>query len=491
MMNLLKPYLKHCAALAGLFTLVACTQEPVVTQPIVDEKTQQQPLERPNILFILADDHRWDLIGKYHDIIKTPNLDQLADKGTVFKNAFVTTPICASSRVSILTGLTERTHDFTFQQPATGVEESALVYPRILKENGYQSAFIGKYEIKLSGEDSDRFDYFKPLLQAKTETYKGQALPQTYYIAELAKDFISQSKSSDKPWVMAVNFWNPHAHDRDEELQFHYPEEFESWYQDVEIPAAKLSTDADFAALPEPLQQSAARVRWQFRFGSPELYQQMTKRHYRAISSVDKAVGMIYQALEAQGMADNTIIIYTGDNGYAMNERQLAGKWFGWEEDLRVPLIIYDPRNKKADTQEIEKLALNIDITPTILDFAGVAAPASYQGQSLLPLITQTEKVEWRDEFFFEHMYQPKRFLIPPMAGVRSEQWKYVDFYKHDHVQLYNLADDPDEQYNLADKAEYTQVKQQMAQKLAGYINQYEDARSAEVKARGTYPNSH
>ncbi|EWH08804.1 sulfatase [Catenovulum agarivorans DS-2] len=451
---------------------------------------QQKPVKKPNILFILADDHRWDLIGKYHPIVKTPNIDKLADQGTVFKNAFVTTPICASSRVSILTGLTERTHDFTFAQPATGAEESALTYPSVLKQNGYQSAFVGKYEIKLSGEDSERFDYFKPLLQAKTEQYKGKELPQTYYIAELAKDFIHQSKSSDKPWVMAVNFWNPHAHDRDEELQFHYPEEFESWYQDVEIPPAKLSSDADFAALPEPLKQSAARIRWQFRFGSPELYQKMTKRHYRAISSVDKAVGMIYQSLEAQGMADNTVIIYTGDNGYAMNERQLAGKWYGWEEDLRVPLIIYDPRNRQAGGKEVEKLALNIDITPTILDYAGVDAPKSYQGQSLLPLVGQANDVNWRDEFFFEHMYQPKRFLIPPMAGVRTEQWKYVDFYKHDHVQLYNLVEDPQEQFNLANHPDYAHQQQQMAEKLAGYIRKYEAARSDEVKARGQYPNS-
>ncbi|WP_369410356.1 sulfatase family protein [Neiella litorisoli] len=469
---------------AVLFTGMLSACKP--TDSKVETVNQVAP-ERPNILFILADDHRWDLVGKYHPIIKTPNLDTLASKGTVFKNTFVTTPICASSRISILTGLTERTHDYTFQQPATGVQESAAMYPAMLKQAGYRSAFVGKYEIKMSGDDSDRFDFFKPLLQAKTEQYEGQELPQTYYIAELAKDFIEQNKEGKQPWTMSVNFWNPHAHDRDQQNQYHYPAEFESWYEDVTIPAAKLSDDASFANLPQFLRESIARDRWQYRFGNEATYQKMTKRHYRAISSVDRAVGMIYQALEQTGQADNTIIIYTGDNGYAMNERQLAGKWFGWEEDLRVPLIIYDPRQPQ-DNQEIAQMALNIDIAPTILALAGVDIPQTYQGKSLLPLL-DNEDTEWRGEFFFEHMYQPKRALIPPIVGVRTDKWKYIHFYKHDHQQLYDLQNDPEEAVNLATDPAYQQVVSDLAARTLSYIERYEAQRSDEVKARGRYKN--
>ncbi|WP_232824825.1 sulfatase-like hydrolase/transferase [Algibacillus agarilyticus] len=476
--------------------LVACNDKqptneeantkPAVANVVTDAKKQTQP----NILFILADDHRWDLIGKYHPIIKTPNLDALADRGTVFKNAFVTTPICASSRVSILTGLTERTHDFTFQQPSTGIQESANAYPRLLKQDGYRSAFVGKYEIKISGEPTDRFDYYKPLLQAKTETYEGQELPQTYYIAELANDFIEQSKTSGQPWAMSVNFWNPHAHDRDQEMQYHYPEEFESWYQDVDVPPAKFSDDASFNALPEFLKGSIARDRWQYRYSTPELYQKMTKRHYRAISSVDRAVGMIYKSLEANGMADNTIIIYTGDNGYALNERQLAGKWFGWEEDLRVPLIIYDPRNKNSHGKEVEQTALNIDFAPTMLTLAGLTPPETYQGQSLLPLMSAEPVANWREEFFFEHMYQPKRALIPPMVGVRTPEWKYVEFYKHGHRQLYNLIDDPQEAHNLINSTKHQARAKEMRAKVSNYIKKYEDQRTEEVKNRPDFKNT-
>ena len=444
---------------------------------------------QPNILFILADDHRWDLIGKYHPIVKTPNIDQLANQGTVFKNTFVTTPICASSRISILTGLTERTHDFTFQQPDTGAQESANMYPALLKKHGYRSGFVGKYEIKISGDDNDRFDYFKPILHERFEQYEGKQIPQTYYIAELAKKFIKQPENTQKPWVLAVNFWDPHALDKDTENQFHYPEEFESYYEDVTIPAAKLSSNSDFEQLPEFLKTSAARERWQYRFSNDELYQKMTKRHYRSISGLDKAVGMIIEQLKASGMAENTIIVYTGDNGFAINERQLAGKWFGWEEDLRVPLIIFDPRNKRSSTKEVTQIALNIDLAPTFLSMAGVAIPTSYQGRSLLPLLGNEPVNEWREDFLFEHMYQPKHTFIPPMVGVREVDYKYVDFYKHGYEQLYDLRNDPEEITNLAASSEHAAILKRMREKTARYINEYEQQRSEEVKQRGSFLN--
>ncbi|MBU2883528.1 sulfatase [Psychrosphaera sp. B3R10] len=479
-----------CVTLTAL-ALVSCYSSTTHTNSdaknTVNTKDNQK---QPNILFILADDHRWDLIGKYHSIIKTPTLDQLANQGTVFKNAFVTTPICASSRISILTGLTERTHDFTFSRPKTGKVESANMYPAILKKNGYRSALVGKYEINMSGQHKDRFDYFKPLLHEKTGEFKGKNLPQTYYIAELAKDFIEQSKNTNQPWTMSVNFWNPHALDKDKEDQFHYPPEFENYYSDVTIPPAKLSDNEYFEQLPEFLQLSIGRVRWEYRFSNEAMYQKMVKRHYRAISSVDKAVSMLIQKLEETGMADNTIIIYTGDNGYALNERQLAGKWFGWEEDLRVPLIIYDPRNKQDQAKEITKMVLNIDIAPTILSLAGVDAPQTYQGKSLLPMLNDSDEIQdWRTEFMFEHMYQPKRVFIPPVVGVRTEDWKYFDFHKQNHERLYDLKNDPDETTNLANDPKYQHVLKTLSEKTDLYIKKYEQARTDEVKQRPSFLN--
>jgi arylsulfatase A-like enzyme len=442
---------------------------------------------RPNILFILADDHRWDLLGSKSTIVKTPNLDEIASEGVLFDNAFVTTPICASSRVSILTGLTERTHDFTFGRPATGEEESSNMYPALLKKAGYSTGFVGKYEIKISGADEQRFDYFKPLLQSKKNEWQGKQIPQTYYIQNLASEFIEKASKTDKPWALAVNFWNPHAHDVDKDEQFHYPAEFEDMYSDKIIPPANMSDEAIYEDLPDFLKSSMGRIRWEYRFSTPEMYQRIVKRHYRAISSVDKAVGSLNQLLKSLGLDDNTIIIYTGDNGYALNERQLAGKWFGWEEDLRVPLIIKDPRSKKQ--KEVSEIALNIDIAPTILDIAGVEIPGSYQGRSLIPFIESEEIVSWRGEFFFEHMYQPKRAPIPPMYGLRTSNWKLVNFYKNNYVQLYDLDEDPGETTNLAYNDKYVYLRDALLQRADQYIDKYEAARSEEVRSRNSFEN--
>lgn len=454
------------------------------------EDVKKTTNERPNILFILADDHRWDLLGKNHPIIKTPNLDALANQGVSFSNSFVTTPICASSRVSILTGLTERTHDFTFSRPATGVIESDNIYPKKLKDSGYTSGFVGKYEIKLSGDDSDRFDYFEPLLHSKTNTYKGSEIPQTHYITQRAKDFIVNMHDTSKPWVLNVNFWNPHALDSDKENQYHYPAKFENLYSDITIPPAKLSDDGTFAALPEFLKNSIGRMRWEYRYANDAMYQKMIKRHYRAISAVDEGVGQIISQLEKLGMLKNTIVIYTGDNGYSLNERQLAGKWFGWEEDLRVPLIIHDPRNSEHTGVSIDETVLNIDIAPTILDYADVAIPKTYQGNSLVGLVEGEKIPSWRDEFFFEHMYQPKRVSIPPMVGVRTDNWKFVDFYKNNYFQLYNLIEDPQEKFNLASLPEYKSKVEYFRKRTGEYIKMYEDQRTIEVKERAYFLNS-
>ena len=451
------------------------------------KKRMNEERSRPNILFILADDHRWDLLGSKSHIVKTPNLDKIASEGVMFDNAFVTTPICASSRISILTGLTERTHDFTFGRPATGKEESSNMYPALLKKAGYSTGFVGKYEIKISNPDSQRFDYFKPLLQSKTNEWKGKQIPQTYYIQNLASEFIEQASQKNKPWALAVNFWNPHAHDIDKEDQFHYPSEFEDMYSDTTIPPAANSEDKIYAELPDFIKSSMGRIRWEYRFATPELYQRIIKRHYRAISSVDKAVGSLNELLESLGVDDNTIIIYTGDNGYALNERQLAGKWFGWEEDLRVPLIIKDPRIKKQKASR--EIALNIDIPPTILDFAGVDIPDSYQGKSLIPLVESNEVESWRKEFFFEHMYQPKRAPIPPIYGLRTTHWKLVNFYKNDHIQLYDLENDPGETHNLAYDDKFKYLAKALLQRANEYVETYESERSDEVKKRDDFVN--
>ncbi len=451
----------------GNYTFDSGTGEPPVVQPD----------HRPNILVIIADDHRQDLIGKYHDIVQTPTLDSLCNNGIYFNNSYVTTPICAASRASILTGLTERTHEYTFQRPAVSSIYASTSYPQILKENGYRTGFVGKYGCKLSGADSDRFHSYNNRSQSINESYDGQTIPQTYYIANKARDFIEDAENNytNSPWCMSVSFWNPHAHDSDLADQYHYPPEFETLYDDVTIPDARISDTNTFNSLPEFLRTSKARERWGWRYETPEKFQRMTKRYYRAITAVDKGVEMIRNKLSELNIDDNTVIIYMGDNGYMINERQLAGKWFGWEECLQVPLIIYDPRTNAVKGVELDQIALNIDLAPTIAELAEIPIPDNYQGRSLYPLMTGADPL-WREEFFFEHYYNPSTGTpIPRNEGVRTENWKYVNFYEDSYEQLYDLQNDPGEVTNVAYQAAYSNILEELRNASSAYIGLYGD----------------
>ena len=430
--------------------------------------------ERPNILLIVADDHRSDLIGKYHDIIKTPALDALCDRGMIFKNAYATTPICAASRASILTGVTERTHGYTFGQPPVPASFVASSYPQQLKSNGYRTGFIGKFGFKMKGDSADLFNVYDDRKQAITERYQGKEIPQTHYIANVACDFIEEAahEHANQPWCLSVSFWNPHAHDQDTELQYHYPAEFDQLYNDVTIPPARLSDDASFNALPPFIKESMSRIRWAWRYDTPEKYQMMVKRHYRAISAVDQGVQKIREKLAEHQLANNTVIIYIGDNGYTINERQLAGKWLGWNECLNVPLIIADPRIKAHHGKECQKMALNIDLAPTVCELAGIVVPSTYQGKSLLPLL-QEKDPDWRSEFFFEHYYTAKG-KIPRMEGIQTKAWKYVKFTETGFEQLYDLRNDSGETTNLATTPSFANELSKLRSKTADYVSRYE-----------------
>ncbi len=206
--------------------------------------------------------------------------------------------------------------------------------------------------------------------------------------------------------------------------------------------------EAVFHALPDFLQNSEARVRWIARFSHNELYQHTVKDYYRLIVGLDELVGTVMEKLEDKHLAENTAIIFTSDNGFSLGDRGLAGKWFMYEESIRVPLVISDLRQHSSAPAHRSELVLNIDLAPTILDLAHVAAPPEMQGRSLVPLI-EGESIPWRDEFFYEHRFRHPK--IPMSEGIRTKRWKYVRYtsVKPVYEELFDLDDDPLERHNL------------------------------------------
>jgi arylsulfatase A-like enzyme len=409
----------------------------------------------PNIIFIVTDDQRFDALGYAgNDIIHTPEMDKLAREGVYFRNALVTTPICSASRASIFTGLYERTHRYTFGPDPLRPEYMEQSYPVLLKDAGYHTGFIGKFGVKMPQPESlfdvfeylwvddepDRRGYFN-----KDKKIDGETVHLTRYAGQKALDFI-ESAPRDKPFALSLSFNAPHAYDESEE-QYFWQEEPGRLYQDIEVPGAVLGEDEYFNRLPAAVRGGFNRERWTWRYDTPEKYQHSVKGYYRMISGIDLEIARIRTMLTETGLDKNTVIIFMSDNGYFLGERQLAGKWLMYDNSIRVPLIIYDPRVKEH--RDIDDMASNIDVTATIVDLAGLDIPASYHGKSLLPIVTGDVDNLSRDAVLIEHLWEIDD--IPPSEGVRTDKWKYFRYVDNKAVEeLYNLEDDPLEIHNLA-----------------------------------------
>ena len=294
------------------------------------------------------------------------------------------------------------------------------------------------------------FDYFRGF-QGQGDYFpqpghKGRHL--TDRMGDQMVEFIEGCKPGE-PFHLSVSFKAPHVQDQDP-LQFLADPRYGSLYRDTEIPMPETAASRYISQLPLSVQGSEARRRWAVRFSTPELYQRSVKNYYRLITGIDEQVGRLREALERRGVAENTVIVYAGDNGFYLAEHGLAGKWFMHEESIRVPLVIFDPRAPRAERgQAVEPMALNIDIAPTLLEYAGVTAPASMQGRALQPLL-RSERVAWRSDWFYAHLFQHE--WIPKTEGVRTTEWKYTDYPEENprFEELFNLRTDRSEARNLA-----------------------------------------
>ncbi|WP_236980412.1 family 78 glycoside hydrolase catalytic domain [Membranihabitans maritimus] len=440
---------------------------------------QNSSEQRPNIIFILTDDQRWDALGYAgNELAHTPEMDKLASEGVYFKNAMVSTPICAASRATILTGLYERTHRYDFQTSSLKGEFMELSYPKIMREAGYRTGFYGKLGVRTNltndlfddYEVYDRNGAFKDRRGYYYKTLDGDSVHLTRYTGQKALDFIDEV-NTDQPFNLNLSFSAPHAHDPAED-QYFWQEESNEILSNTNVPEPSLGDDKYFEALPKIVREGFNRTRWYWRYDTPEKYQHSVKGYHRMIAGIDREIAKIRKKLEEKGIADNTVIILMGDNGYFLGERQLAGKWLMYDNSVRVPLIIFDPRHKEH--KDIDEMALNVDVPSTILDFAGLSSPEHWQGKSLVPVIKSSNYQFDRDTVLIEHLWDFEN--IPPSEGVRTHDWKYLRYVNDQSIEeLYNLKDDPKEINNLAGNPQYQEVMEDLRKACNRLGNQYKD----------------
>ncbi len=439
---------------------------------------------RPNILFILVDDQRNDELGCAGDpLIKTPNIDRLARQGVRFENMFVTTSICAASRASIFTGLTERSHGFTFGKPPICRDDVATSYPALLKKAGYRTGFFGKFGVNVEGSKprqgkTDMFDDFAQL--HRSPFFKKQPDGSLRHVDEIVGDravAFLESQPEGQPFCLSLSFNIAHAEDGDKRPgigHYPWPKAVDGLYEKGEMPLPRLRDPEVFNTMPEFLRKSMNRDRFFWRWDTPEKYDANIRARFRMLTGMDGAVGRVLKTLEERGLAANTVVIYTADNGYYRAERGFAGKWSHFEESLRVPLIIHDPRVPEARRDRVVKaMALNIDLTATMLDLAGVDVPAKYQGRSLKPFVVGAAPSEWRKDFFCEHLMNHKS--IPKWEGVRDQRYVYARYFGQEPAYefLHDLEKDSDQLKNFANDSSYTDVLEDMRARCAAYLKQY------------------
>lgn len=456
--------------------------------------------DRPNIIFLMTDDQSFNSIaalGATHDV-KTPNLDRMVESGVAFTRHYATTSISMASRAITMTGMYEYKTGCNFDHGPLAPEKFERSYPVLLREAGYFTGFAGKFGFALSDIEYSSNHHSYDLLPVDKFDMWGGGLGQTYYETEkneyMAKyadkyphsslsygafgcDFIDAAQESGKPFCLSISFKAPHS-----------PLTPDPRFDDV---YAQTHFDIPESAKIDDLLPTQAKLGRQYLcidMGvDEETYQKWMKPYHQLIHGVDAAIGMLLEKLEQTGLDKNTIIIFTSDNGYSLGDRRLGGKVLAYEPSSHIPLIILDPRQKKSSGKRATIVSGNIDIAPTILDYAGVAIPDNMDGGSLVKAVKspQKAKVVHDDLALINAWGTAGCYTLAVVEGrFKYIYWGYGEQVTP-HEELFDIESDPMELNNLASNSRYAKD----LKRLRGLYDQRIETWKREAVLRNNYTN--
>ena len=468
-----------------------------------------KPVGRPNVLVILSDDQRADHLGvNGHPVLRTPNLDHLAEEGMNFRNAFASSTACTPNRTCILTGQYERKHGVNFNSGSSLREEAwERTYPMLLKKAGYYVGYVGKNHTPIGKSDLG-VGYPSGVMEGSFHYWYGNHNHSTFYpknnfpiyrnarastqveiFTEGALNFLSEqtgfagaseflkSRPLDQPFCLLVNLNVPHNKGtgtmrmlaKDPEL---YKSAYLDQLEDLPIPATYLEEDEiNRPKLPKHVYNGKYIDSYNYVKNRADLMERMV-RVCQTLEGVDRMVGALLAKLKQDGVADNTVTFFTSDHGIQHGEHGLGGKVLLYEESLRVPMIVHDPRiPKERRVGESEELVLSLDLAPTILELAELPVDDEMQGMSLIPLMHK-KTVDWRNDFFAENLFTGQNY--PRIEAVREQEFKYIRYFSKTpripyrklliasiegespiFEELYDLSKDPQERQNLVGEKDY------------------------------------
>ena len=485
--------------------------------------------KRPNILFVFSDDHSPNAIGAYDGTLKsvnpTPNIDQLAAQGMLFRNSYCTNSICGPSRAVILTG--KHSHKNGFMSNGNRFDGGQQTFPKLLRNAGYSTAVIGKWHLKSKPQGFDYWDvldeqgeYYNPTMISE----KGERIVEGYctdIVTDLALDWLKDNAGGDQPFMLMCQHKAPHRNWMP--APRHY-----NLYDDIDIPEPKtlfdslednassvrihemgidkhmdiyfdLFVDYDGYEPPHKCDQSGREnfermtekqiADWNAAYGpkneafkaanltGDELvkwkYQRYIKNYLRCIKGVDDSLGRLMDYLEETGQAENTIVVYSSDQGFYLGDHGWFDKRWMYDESLMMPLIVKWPGITQPGSVD-QHLVQNLDYAETFLEIAGATVPSDMQGASLVPIL-KGETPEWRESIYYHYHAFPAVHRVPRHYGMRTEQYKLMRLYQFDQWEFYDLKNDPDEQTNQYNNPDYANQIAALKIELEELRNEYQD----------------
>ena len=443
--------------------------------------------KRPNIIFIMTDDHASHAMSCYGSRInKTPNLDRLAQEGMLFENCFCTNSICAPSRAVILTGKYSHLNGVIDNRERFDGEQQT--FPKLLQKAGYETAMVGKWHLKSSPTGFDYWNilpgqgaYHNPAFIEMGENKK-----YTGYVTDLITDFCLdwlKNRTSEKPFCLMYHHKAPHR-------RWQPDEKHAKMYEDVDIPLPETFND-DYKTRSDAARQQEMTIERHLQPKDVKMtppvglseealkkwkYQRYIKDYLRCIASVDDNVGRLLGYLDESGLAENTVVFYTSDQGFYLGDHSWFDKRFMYEESLRMPLLVRYPREIKSGSVNSD-IVLNLDFAETFLDFAGAVKPGDMQGRSMRRLLRGKTPGNWRKSMYYHYYEYPAVHMVKRHYGVRTRRYKLMHFYYDiDAWELYDLEKDPNELNNVYGEPDYAGVVEELKVELKRLRKQYGDS---------------
>tara|TARA_R110002072_G_scaffold1380_8_gene11646 strand:- start:776 stop:2275 length:1500 start_codon:yes stop_codon:yes gene_type:complete len=451
---------------------------------------QKEVAKKPNFLFVLVDDQPYDALessGRY-PFLKTPNMQRLQDEGAMFNNYYVTQSICSPSRASFLTGTYPHIHGVNQNNKHVDPNwDTFKPYNSHLQKAGYETAHVGKIHMahyKNEKHIRPGFDYWYSFI-GQGEYFdpkvndNGKEYQEKGYITDILTDkainWLKKERDPNKPF--SLNLWHKAVHEDHSPAPRH-----NNMYAENDLPVPPHNTHLEnFEGKPEWQRIKSWDSNWKNYTHSDTIAPKKWpikgdkfKKLLECLGAVDESLGKVLATLEEMGELDNTVIIYSSDNGYLMGEHGYWDKRIAYESSMKIPMLIRYPEKIKPGTV-INKNALNIDLAPTILEIAGVETPKYMQGQSMVKLLSTNDDDTWRDSFMFEYYVDDAYpYAGPNMLAIKTDKYKLVDaFLENDIDELYDLEKDPGEMNNLINDKEYDEIENKLRADLEKLKTKY------------------